>query len=160
AWLTSVFLLRFVRTQPVLRGMLLLLLASGLVWMVALRGVLLTSGVFYALYVGEVGVVGVLPYLFDRLLARRLGGLLGTLVFPIGLTNVSYLAALLSPSTGTMLNPAYTQYGDLPLMQLVAVTGLWGIIFLMSWLASLVNWAWELGFAWPRVRLGLLLYGG
>jgi apolipoprotein N-acyltransferase len=48
----------------------------------------------------------------------------------------------------------------LPLLQLVSVTGLWGIIFLMSWLASLVNWAWEQGFAWPKVRWGLLLYGG
>jgi apolipoprotein N-acyltransferase len=59
-----------------------------------------------------------------------------------------------------MGNLAYTQYGDLPLMQLVSVTGLWGIDFVMSWLASLVNWAWEQGFAWPRVRSGLLLYSG
>src|SRR5262249_6661091 len=27
------------------------------------------------------------------------------------------------------------------------------------WLASLVNWAWEHGFAWPRVRGGAVLYG-
>ena len=53
-----------------------------------------------------------------------------------------------------MDNPAYTQYGNLPLLQLLSVTGLWGIDFLMSWLASVVNWAWERGFAWPRVRGG------
>ena len=40
------------------------------------------------------------------------------------------------------------------------MTGLWGIVFLMSWLASVVNWAWVQGFAWSKVRPGLLLYGG
>jgi apolipoprotein N-acyltransferase len=158
-WLYPIFLLRFVRTQPLLRGMLLLLLASTLVPVFELQGVLLASGVFYYLNVFGGAVLGFLPYLLDRLLARRLGGLLGTLVFPLAVTTVYYLAALLSP-LGTMFNPAYTQYGDLPLMQLVAVTGLWGIVFLMSWLASVVNWAWEQGFDWSKVRPGLLLYGG
>ncbi len=159
-WLTSVFLLRFVRTQPLLRGMLLLLLASGLVWGFALQGVIPASGVFYYLNVFAIVVAGLLPYLLDRLLAQRLGGLLGTLVFPLAVTTMSYLGALANPYTGTFGNPAYSQYGDLPLMQLVSVTGLWGIVFLMSWLASVVNWAWEQGFAWSQVRWGLLLYSG
>jgi apolipoprotein N-acyltransferase len=158
AWLYPIFLLRFVRTQPLLRGMLLLLLASALVPVFELQGVVPFSGVFYYLNVFGGAVVGILPYLLDRVLARRLGGLPGTLVFPLAMTTVYYLVALLSP-LGTLFNPAYTQYGDLPLLQLVSVTGLWGIVFLMSWLASLVNWAWEQGFAWPQVRPGLLLYG-
>ena len=157
-WLYPIFLLRFVRTQPLLRGMLLLLLGSTLVSVVELQGVVLASGVFYYLDVFGGAVVNILPYLLDRLIARRLGGLPGTLVFPLAVTTVSYLAALLFP-TGTMFNPAYTQYGNLPLMQLVSVTGLWGIVFLMSWLASVVNWAWEQGFAWPKVRPGWLAYG-
>ncbi len=157
-WLYPIFLLRFVRTQPLLRGMLLLLLVSALVPVFELQGVLLASGVFYYLDVFSIAVVGILPYLLDRVLARRLGGLPGTLVFPLAVTTVSYLVALLTPA-GTMFNPAYTQYGDLPLLQLVSVTGLWGIILLMSWLTSLINWAWEQGFAWPKVRSGLLLYG-
>lgn len=159
AWLAPVFLLRFVRTQPLLRGMLLLLLAGVLMQAVALQGVLPYSGVFYYLTVFGTVIVGFLPpYLLDRVLARRLGGLPGTLVFPLAVTTLSYISALVGPF-GTMGNPAYSQYGNLPLMQLVSVTGLWGIDFLMSWLASLVNWAWENGFAWPRVRGGTLLYG-
>ena len=39
AWLIPIFLLRFVRTQPLLRGMLLLLLASALVPVFELQGV-------------------------------------------------------------------------------------------------------------------------
>jgi apolipoprotein N-acyltransferase len=47
----------------------------------------------------------------------------------------------------------------LPLLQLLSVTGLWGIAFVMSWLASLVNWAWERGFAWQEVRRAGAFYG-
>src|SRR5262249_40283612 len=70
-----------------------------------------------------------------------------------------YVIDVSSPD-GTLLNPAFTQYGNLPLMQLVSVTGVWGIIFLMSWLASIVSWAWERSFDWIQVRPGLLLYSG
>src|SRR6266496_5965128 len=108
-WLYPIFLLRFVRTQPLLRGMLLLLLASALVSVVELQGVLLASGVFYYLDVFGGAVVGIVPYLLDRVLAQRLGGLPGTLVFPLAVTAVWYLNAALNPSAGTMLNPAYTQ---------------------------------------------------
>ena len=70
----------------------------------------------------SLGVIITLPYLLDRVLARRLGGWLCTLVFPLAVTTVWYLTALL-PQAGTWFNPAYSQYGDLPLMQLVSVTG-------------------------------------
>jgi len=48
----------------------------------------------------------------------------------------------------------FTQYGDLPLMQLASVTGMIGITFLMGWFASVLNWAWE-----NRSRSGELLKG-
>jgi len=159
AWLYPVFLLRFVRTQPLWRGILLALLATTLVLEVAWPGFLPMTGALYILIVFAVSVIMTLPYLIDRVVAPRLGGLLGILVFPLAMTTVWYLYALLNPIEGTQYNPAYTQYGNLPLLQLLSVTGLWGIVFVMSWLASLVNWAWERGFAWPRVRGGAALYG-
>jgi apolipoprotein N-acyltransferase len=159
AWLAPVFLLRFARTHPLLRGTLLVLLANVLVYIVKILVMFQSVGAIVDLIIAfSLGVIITLPYLLDRVLAWRLGGLPGTLVFPLAVTAVWYLLAL-NPE-GTLLNPAYSQYGDLPLMQLVSVTGLWGIILVMSWLASLVNWAWEQSFAWPPVRPGLLLYGG
>jgi len=159
AWLYPIFLLRFVRTQPLWRGILLVLLATVPVLVFALHGVFTIPGALYYLVVFAVGVIYTLPYLIDRVVAPRLGGMLGALVFPLAMTTVWYLNALLNPLVGTYGNPAYTQYGNLPLLQLLSVTGLWGIVFLMSWLASVVNWAWERRFAWPRVRGGGLLYG-
>jgi apolipoprotein N-acyltransferase len=54
---------------------------------------------------------------------------------------------------------ANTQYSNLPLVQLASVTGIWGITFLITWFASVVNWAWKHEFVWPQVRAGVMLYG-
>jgi apolipoprotein N-acyltransferase len=153
-WLYPVFLLRFVRTQPVWRGIGLSLLASVLVLEFTGQGVFPIPVPFYYLIAFGMGTAATLPYLIDRLLAPRLGGMLGILVFPLAVTTLWYLLALVVPF-GTFGNPAYTQYGNLPLLQLLAVTGIWGINLLMGWFASVVNWAWERGFAWPRVRGGV-----
>jgi len=160
AWLYPIFLLRFVRTQPLWRGILLGYLGSVLVFvLLGPQGGAFPDASYY-LVVWGFGIIFILAFLIDRLLAPRLGGILGTLVFPLAVTTVTYLNGLFDPFTATQTNPAYTQYGNLPLLQLLSVTGLWGITFLMSWLASLVNWAWERGFAWPRVRGGAALYAG
>lgn len=124
AWLAPVFLLRFVRTQPLLRGVLLVLLASVPVYALKVFGIYSLGAITDLIMSFGLGVIITLPYLLDRVLARRLGGLPGNLVFPLAVTTVWYLNAALNPSAGTMLNPAYSQYGDLPLMQLVSVTGL------------------------------------
>jgi apolipoprotein N-acyltransferase len=50
---------------------------------------------------------------------------------------------------------AYTQFGSPVMMQVVSVFGLWGVTFLVGWLASLVNWAWEQGFGTRAARRGL-----
>ena len=81
AWLYPIFLLRFVRIQPLLRGVLLVLLATVLVFVFALQGVFTIPGALYYLIVFAVGVIYTLPYLIDRVVTPRLGGMLGTLVF-------------------------------------------------------------------------------
>jgi apolipoprotein N-acyltransferase len=43
-------------------------------------------------------------------------------------------------------------------MQLVSLVGLWGISFLISWFASVVNWAWEQDFDWSTIRSGVGIY--
>jgi apolipoprotein N-acyltransferase len=48
---------------------------------------------------------------------------------------------------------AYSQYGNMPLVQIVSVTGPWGICFLVSWLASIANFSRERGFNWQQTRV-------
>lgn len=157
AWLYPVFLLRFVRRQRPALGFLGACLVNGgaaCVWYVQI-GLGLQVLILAGLVV--VGIFLSLPYLIDRLISPRLSGIISTLIFPLSFVAADYLKTLLYPY-GSVGSLAYTQYGNLPLLQLVALTGISGIVFLITWCASVVNWAWEQHFAWPRIRAGVLLY--
>ena len=156
AWLAPIFLLRFVRSQKVLQGMLLAYLVTVAAyvignWNLTVPILLYPVGLVF-------GLLTLFPYLADRLIAPRLRGFVATLVFPLAYITFEYLFSF-SPF-GTWFSLAYTQYGNLPLLQLVSVTGLWGVTFLIAWLAAVANWAWEHHFAWPTIHKGALLYGG
>jgi apolipoprotein N-acyltransferase len=158
-WLAPLFLLRFVRTQNPLPGFLLAWLVKFAVAAVfVLQGAQFPPGTPSGYYVLVLlfSLVGALPYLADRLITPRLQGFVATLVFPLAFTTFEYLISF-GPS-GTVNSIANTQYGNLPLMQVVSVTGIWGLTFLITWFAAVVNWAWEQHFAWPQVRRGALLY--
>ncbi len=156
AWLAPLFLLRFVRIQRPLPGFLLAWLVRFAVAAVVLQGIVLYPGIVYFPVVLLLTLVTMLPYLADLLLTPRLKGFVATLVFPLAYTTIEYLGSF--GPFGTITSIANTQYGNLPLMQLVSVTGIWGITFLITWFAAVVNWAWEQHFAWPQVRGGGLLY--
>ena len=100
-----------------------------------------------------------LPYLADRLLVNRLRGFAATLVFPLLQVSLEYIITTVSP-LGSWGSLAYTQHSFLPFLQLLSITGMWGLSFLIAWLAPVVNWAWEQDFALQRVRTGVLTYGG
>jgi apolipoprotein N-acyltransferase len=149
AWIAPVFLLRFVRVSP--RGrpaVWLVALAYALAALIAMRGVP-DRGVGLALtLIGfplVQGLLYMLPYVADRLIAPRLSTWPRMLVFPLAFTSLAWVMSLLRV-TGTFGTPAYSQYGDLPLMQIVSVTGMWSLTFLIMWFASTVNAAWEHGF--------------
>ncbi len=168
AWLAPVGLLRFSRAGAPAPGQALLFAVILLATYPMLYGIIppflgaLAFGLtaYYALLV-------YLPYLADRLIAPRLRGFAATLVFPCAATAVDYLAGA---SLGTWNSAAYTQYGNLPLVQLASVTGMWGITFLIFWTAAVANWAWDRKFEPRRVAAGVLalaavlgaahLYGG
>ena len=89
-----------------------------------------------------VGVVFWLPYLADRLLVNRLRGFAATLVFPLLQVSLEYFITIVSP-LGSWGSLAYTQHSFLPFLQLLSITGMWGLSFLIAWLAPVVNWACE-----------------
>ncbi|GHO58742.1 apolipoprotein N-acyltransferase [Ktedonobacter robiniae] len=84
---------------------------------------------------------------------------MSTLLLPLGFTAVAYLRGLVDPF-GDVGSLAYTQYGNLPLLQVLSITGTSGIVFVMAWFASICNWMWEQHFSWKRIRAGALLYSG
>jgi apolipoprotein N-acyltransferase len=159
-WIQPVFFIRFVRTQRVVRGPILVWLATFATAVITWWGMVpLPLPVYVVMLAISTLTVSGLSYLADRLLAPRLKGFTATLVFPLALTALQFLGMTGSP-VGSFGAQAYTQYGNLALMQLLSLTGLWGFPFLMGWFASVVNWAWECSFDWPTIRRGLALYAG
>ena len=158
-WLAPVFLLRFTRTQKAGRGLAVTLLALVAISIIAWKGLIPLPGVFYYIVAGSLGLVFWLAFLADRLLTPRMTGFAGTLVFPLAWTTLEYVYTITNPyaSWGSL---AYTQYQNLPLLQIVSVAGIWGITFLITWFASVFNWMWENQFVWERIRTGTALYAG
>jgi len=156
-WLFPIFFIRFLRTQKVVRGMLI----GAPLWVIlCIIGVgrLFSSDLIppeTPFLFGIGGLIFFLAFLADRLISPRINGFISTFVFPLAWTSIEYLSSL---SNGTFSAIAYTQYGNLPLMQLVSITGIWGIAFLMGWFASSANWAWEHEFSVTNVRRGLIIY--
>ncbi|MGV4981207.1 nitrilase-related carbon-nitrogen hydrolase [Streptomyces sp. NRAIS4] len=165
AWIFPVLLLRFTRLSRAW---------SGALWMGAAH---LAAAVFWiqesAIGFNPVVLAGALalaalqslPFVADRLLTARLHPAAGSLVFPAGVAAVEFLITLVSPFGTAYGSLAVTQHGDLPLLQVVSVTGPWGIGFLIAYAASTVNRLWERaswrsGLVCTAVLLGVLLAGG
>jgi apolipoprotein N-acyltransferase len=162
-WLSCLFFIRFMHTQAPLRGFVILSLvamvtpAVHLVLLELVPRSMFPTQMLYGMVIAP-GLITGLIYLADRLMAPRLGGLAATLVFPVTATACEFLIIANNP-LGTFGALAYSQYGNLPLMQLVSVTGLAGLSFLINWFGASVNWMWDRSFAWPAVRCGVALYG-
>ncbi|UCD17150.1 MAG: hypothetical protein JSV44_11970 [Candidatus Zixiibacteriota bacterium] len=159
-WLAPVFIMRFLRTQKAVPGLatgaILYILASLIMW----GEMLMPDGwAWYPiLLISGLGLAMFSPYLIDRMVSPRLDGFVVTLVFPLGWTTAEYVLSLASPYA-TFSSLAYTQYGNLPLMQLVSVTGIWGIPLLITWFAAVVNWIWESEYPRARLRCAFGIYG-
>ena len=153
-WLAPVFLLRFMRTQKVIWGYLLVLL------ILVVTTVITWTGITDPVICVFMGFLASLAFLIDRLLAPRLKGFAATLVLPLAMTALDFFIYNNNPAAGSIGSWAYAQTSNLVLMQLVSITGIWGVTFLTVWFASVVNWAWECSFSWPEIRRGVAVYGG
>ena len=158
AWLAPALVLRFVRAQPARRGLAIAYLVLMVTRGVAMRGMIPIPGIFYYVFLVISGVSALLPYLADRLAAPHYQGVLNTLLFPCTLVAAQFVYS--HGPVGSWGSIPYTQSGNLPLTQLLAVTGLWGITFLIGWFAACVNWTWQHGFGGPLSRHPLALFSG
>lgn len=157
AWIAPVFLLRFLRTQTRLKGLLLFLPVYFIAWIIMVYGLYSGMPAWVSIISGLVyGIVFFLPYLADRFISLKIKGFLSTLVFPLAVVTIELIMSI--PPANSWFSLAYTQYGNLPLMQLVSITGIWGISFLIAWFASIVNWAWEQEFSLQIIKKGISLY--
>jgi apolipoprotein N-acyltransferase len=141
AWLAPVFLLRFVRGRSLKIGLPTAYVALTATSAFQLRGMVPIPGIGYYIFLGVWGVLLVLPYIMDRLVAHRLTSPTASLVFPTAWVTTEY--AISYGPFASWGSAAYSQYGNLPLLQVLSVTGLWGVTFLIGWSAAVSNQLWE-----------------
>lgn len=153
AWLAPIFLLRFVRTRPPRLGLPLAWLVLTGAFAFQFRGMVPVPPVFYIVIAVAYGLIQTIPFVFDRLLSHRITGFSSTLVLPSAWVTTEYLVATFTPY-GSWGAAAYSQYENLTLLQIVSITGLYGVSFLIAWFAAAGNWAWERRFEWGEIRHG------
>jgi apolipoprotein N-acyltransferase len=141
AWLAPLFLLRFTRAQRIIVGVPLVLAVQVAALAIQYRGMVPFPTAVYVAVMITYGLCFTLPYLGDRLLSHRLSVFSGALVFPLIWTSIEYLLSL--GPFGTWFATAYSQYGNLALLQTLSVTGLWGVTFLIGWTSATGNALWE-----------------
>jgi len=156
AWVAPVLLLFYSRNSR-WTGLLLLFFGLALGSAVSktaenLSGVFLlyiTTGLSY-------GLLYSLPYVFDKLLVKKGTRFYSTLIFPAAVVTIEYA---LSRLIGIWGNGAIAQYPNSILIQLSSVFGVFGISFLIAWLASTLNWVFKKGWKSKRLWPGPALYG-
>ncbi|MFG3259861.1 nitrilase-related carbon-nitrogen hydrolase [Streptomyces sp. NPDC048172] len=173
AWLFPVFLLRFTRRARIgwaLLGLTLAHAVAGAVWILGIQ--LPVDGPPVDAMVGcaLLNLLLIVPFLVDRALAvplRARHPVLATLVFPSARVAVELVVVLISPFGIVFGMLASSQHEVLPLLQIMSVTGLYGVSFLVAWLAPVADEAWRRprrrlapAIAFGAVLVTVLAYGG
>jgi apolipoprotein N-acyltransferase len=145
-WLGPVFLLRFFRTQGRWYKSLIALPVFAVAMFVFMQGLLpfppvVPWGFFVFCILGYALLIAV-PYLVDWALYWVLNYPLKVLFFPAAVTAFHFLMAIWAP-TGTGAVWGQNLFEFTSLIQIVSVTGVWGLSFLVGWFASTANLIWE-----------------
>ena len=158
AWIGLAALVHASRSMRTVPGVPLLWLALYVSLGIAKRDTLPVPGPIYMVILAVEATIVTLPFVVDRIVSPRIGGVAATLVFPMALVTAEFLRSRFTPaaSWGSI---AYSQYGFMPLMQVAAVAGIWGITFVVAWFASTFELAWSRGFNWTEIRGSVLTCG-
>jgi len=146
AWAAPLFLLRFARTsRRAIVALPLLFVAYTVGAWIGFRGA--GSGDLGLAILGVItlvvrGLLYTLPYAADRLIGPRLTSWARLFLFPLAFTAADWLLSLSRVITSTG-SPAYSQFDNLALIQILSITGMWGLTFLIMWGASTANAVWE-----------------
>jgi len=142
AWLALPGWLLFVDRSHARWGLPIAFAAWLGVFLVAWRGIVPAPGWLYVAITGSYAVVYFIPIAIHRGIARRLGPVAATLVFPSAWTGIEMVFQRWITPYGSWFSIAYSQSAE-PLLQVAALAGTAGITFLITWLASALAVALE-----------------
>lgn len=157
SWTAPIFIVHFYKTNKNAKGIILPLLIWILTILFSFKGVPDIGGWIEYLVLTALGIVFYLPFLIDAVIGAKLKDFKFTFILPLAGVTFEYIVSLVSPY-GTWGSLAYTQYGNLPLMQLASVTGIWGISFVLYWFYACVNWIWLNEFKINKIKNGAAIF--
>src|SRR5260370_19874994 len=131
-------MLRFVRRQSLKVGLPVAYVVLVAVFAFQFGGMVPIPGVAYYIFLALLGIPLVLPYLIDRLVAHKLSGLTASLVFPTAWAATEYV--LSRGLYATWGSAAYSQSGNLALVEGLSAPGLWCVSLLIGCLRPACNW--------------------
>lgn len=156
-WIGPILILLFLERMPRLIGLLLFMTFSVTVFIATQKGVIPVPDPQLYVMAVVIGILGFLAYWLQLAMKNRLPHLLVPLVFPCVNVAIEYAAS--GGEFGSWGAMAYSQAGNLTLMQLASVTGIWGITFFMCWTISTVWWLISHGdIAWRKLPAAAMLY--
>ncbi len=156
AFLAPIFLVRFLRFHKPLKGFIFLIIAGFISNIFIWKGLMPISGYVYYIMTFMMSLFTALVFLIDRIYSQRLKGIVSTLILPSAFVLMDYISVSTNPG-GTFGALATTQ-SSLPLLQLVSITGIWGITFIIFWTASIINWLIDNDFNKYTLRKALWVY--
>jgi len=156
AYIAPIFLIRFLRFHKPLRGFLFLLIAAWVSNIFILRGQIPIPGFIYYIITLMISIFTSLVFIIDRICSRRLKGFVSTFILPCAYVTMEYISVSTNPG-GAIGALANTQ-SSLPLLQLISITGVFGVSFVIFWTASVINWVWDNEFDKYALRKALWAY--
>ena len=163
--IAPVFILRFIRTQPSRHGNLLTLVGFLLSINIGLWGVYEGGEIASSLFVNLLqssllAILYFLPFMTDRLMYPKFKnkGSLSTLIFPVVTTGLFFFLTREGPFEGAVQMGKFV-YGPIALKQLISLFGPPAFVFVTSWFASIINYAWENDFNWSKSKTIAIAYG-
>ena len=157
AWIAPVFLLMYLRNTKWIQFLLFFFVIS-IAGMISQTGnnmshqlsVNISNGISF-------GIFSSIAYIIDKILYKKDERFYFTLIFPSAVVVVEFALGFLM---GTWGITAHSQYEIKPLLHLSSVTGVYGISFVVTWFAAVVNWIFEKKDDCPRNYRAILIYGG
>lgn len=157
SYLGPIFLMAFYRKENTIKSLLLSFALFTLCSFYSFNGVTGFDGILnYAILIGFAFVLYI-PFIIDFFLNKKFQNLLNTLLLPLSGVTVEYLFSLVSPF-GTWGSIAYSQYGNLPLIQIASATGIFGISFIIFWTYSFINYLIENKFNINIIKSTAIIY--
>jgi apolipoprotein N-acyltransferase len=156
AFLAPIFLVRFLRFHKPLKGFIFLIIVGYVSNIFIWNGVMPSSGFIYYIITFMMSLFTALVFFIDRIYTQQIKGFISTFILPSAFVIMDYIVVSANP--GGTFGAIETTQSYLPMLQIVSITGIWGITFIIYWTASIINWLLDNEFRIEILRKALWVY--